>query len=32
MAKNNQSGCEPQNSEKNYVPVVSKIYIKIFRI
>ena len=30
MAKNNQSGCEPQNSEKNYV--VSKIYIKIFRI
>ena len=30
MAENNQSVCKPQNSAKNYV--VSKIYIKIFRI
>ena len=30
MAENNQSVCKPQKSEKNYV--VSKIYIKIFRI
>ena len=30
MAENNESVCEPQNSEKNYV--VSKIYIKIFKI
>ena len=30
MAENNQSVYKPQNSGKNYV--VSKIYIKIFRI